>query len=165
MRVLALRIHSAGSPPSCLYPVHVDFELYCFGVCFLQDDFKGGAVADFLKFKVVVVIRKGQARVGEFAPDFGGVFGKANITGFAVFSIRWGQAADGGVFAVPEEVFVYDGLRVVAHAVKAGVRGADFNVVVVCDLFELCGVNGTKAGDLHSVVTHGFYFFDGFGDV
>ena len=79
-----------GVAPSCLYPVHVDFELYCFGVCFLQDDFKGGAVAEFLKFKVVVVICKGQARVGEFVADFGGVFGKADISGFAVFPIRRG---------------------------------------------------------------------------
>ena len=154
-----------GVATSCLHPVHVDFELYCFGICFLQDDFESGAIAEFLKFKVVVVIRKGQARVGEFATDFGGVFGKADISGFAVFPIRRGQAADGGVFAVPEEVFVYDGLRVVSHAVKADVCGADFNAVVVGDLFEFCGVNGTKAGDLHSVVTNGFYFFYGFGNV
>ena len=79
-----------GVASSCLYPVHVDFELYCFGVCFLQDDFKGGAVAVFLKFKVVVVICKGQARVGEFVADFGGVFGKADISGFAVFPIGRG---------------------------------------------------------------------------
>ncbi len=154
-----------GVASSCLHPVHVDFELYCFGVCFLQDDFKGGAVAEFLKFKVVVVICKGQARVGEFATDFGGVFGKADISVFSVFPIRWGQASDGGVFAVPEAVFVYDGLCVVAHAVKTGVCGADFNVVVIGYLFEFCGVNGTKAGDLHGVVTNGFYFFYGFDDV
>ena len=113
----------------------------------------------------MVVIRKGQAGVGEFATDFGGVFGKADITGFAVFSIRRGQAADGGILAVPEVVFVYHGLCVVAHAVKAGVRGADFNVVVIGYLFEFCRFNGTKAGDLHGVVTNGFYFFDGFDNV
>ena len=36
-----------GVGSSCLDPIYVDFELYRFGVCFLEDDFKGGAVAEF----------------------------------------------------------------------------------------------------------------------